>query len=87
MSITLNEIEMKRKITVIVIALVAAFSFTACGTLSEMARNGVVGYGAGSAGYTYLGVRSSESECRDLASSKGYSYYIYDSVTGACYGK
>jgi len=78
---------MKRKIAIIAIALVAAFSFTACGTLSEMARGGAIGYGAGSAGYTYIGVRSSESECRELARSRGYSSYIFDSRTGACYGK
>ena len=50
-------------------------------------RGAAVGAGAGYNGYTIIGKASSESEARDLAGSKGYSAYLWDSVNGAVYAK
>lgn len=38
-------------------------------------------------GYTYLGHVQSESEAKELAKSKGYTYWRYNTGTGAAYGK
>lgn len=54
---------------------------------SEMGRAALVGAGAGHDGYVFIGVESSESEARELAASKGYSRYIWDSKNGNVYGK
>lgn len=50
-------------------------------------RGAAVGAAAGHDGYIIIGSASSESEARRLAESKGYSYYIYDTVNGNVYAK
>jgi len=95
MPITIKKSEMKRQFWIarkrmllfLSFLSVVACTFTGCSTLASAARGGAVGYGAGSAGYSYIGNRSSESECRALAESLGYSQYLYDSQNGACYAK
>lgn len=51
------------------------------------ARGAAVGGAAGYNGYTIIGKASSESQAKDLAARKGYSYYLWDSVNGAVYAK
>ena len=50
-------------------------------------RGAAVGAGAGYNGYVPLGNASSEANAKSLAKSKGYSYYLWDSVNGVVYGK
>lgn len=50
-------------------------------------RGAAVGAAAGYNGYTLIGRASSESEARELAGSKGYSYYLWDSNNGGVYAK
>lgn len=50
-------------------------------------RGAAVGAAAGHDGYIIIGSASSESEAKKLAASKGYSYYIYDTVNGNVYAK
>lgn len=38
-------------------------------------------------GYTYIGHVQSASEAQELAKSKGYTYWRYNTETGAAYGK
>lgn len=50
-------------------------------------RGAAVGAAAGYNGYIIIGTASSESAAADLAASKGYSYYLWDSVNGNVYAK
>lgn len=62
---------------------------TGCTALSQAttSRAAVVSGIGGYYGYNVLGVVSSESEASELAAKRGYSNYMYDSVTGIAYGK
>lgn len=50
-------------------------------------RGAAVGAAAGYDGYIIIGSASSDSEAKKLAASKGYSYYIYDTINGNVYAK
>lgn len=50
-------------------------------------RGAAVGAGAGYNGYIIIGTASSESSASELAASKGYDYYLWDSVNGKVYAK
>ena len=50
-------------------------------------RGAAVGAGAGYNGYIIIGTASSEEDAIELATSKGYSYYLWDSVNGKVYAK
>lgn len=53
----------------------------------SISRAALVGASAGYDGYDYIGTVSTESEAKRLASSKGYSYYRWDTNSGNVYAK
>ena len=67
--------------------LMAASSASNKSSYREAARGAVVGAAAGHEGYIFIGNVSSQSEVESLAKSKGYAYYIWDSVNGNVYAK
>lgn len=52
-----------------------------------VSRAALIGAGAGHEGYDYLGYASSEAKAKELAASKGYSRYIWDTNSGNVYAK
>lgn len=50
-------------------------------------RGAAVGAAVGYDGYIIIGTASSEAAAIKLAESKGYDYYIWDSVNGKVYAK
>lgn len=90
---------MKKNLNVIIQAMfLCLFCFMAAASASQqsassgtdwsgLGRAALIGAGAGHEGYDYIGRASSESEARELAASKGYSRYIWDSKNGNTYGK
>lgn len=54
---------------------------------NRVGRAALVGAGAGYDGYDYIGTVSSQSEAKELAASKGYSQYIWDTNSGNVYAK
>lgn len=53
----------------------------------SVSRAALIGAGAGHEGYDYLGYASSEAKAKELAASKGYSRYIWDTNSGNVYAK
>lgn len=85
-----------RKIFIQALGLIAFCIMAAASSSSQHAnssdggidwRGAAVGAGAGYNGYIPIGKASSESGARSLASNKGYSAYLWDSVNGVVYGK
>lgn len=52
-----------------------------------VSRSALIGAGAGHEGYDYIGNVSSKFKAEELASSKGYSQYIWDTNSGNVYAK
>ncbi|MDE5568964.1 MAG: hypothetical protein K2I89_08750 [Muribaculaceae bacterium] len=85
----------KQKIFIQVMALVVFCVMALASASSKQAssdsnidwRGAAVGGVAGYNGYIRIGTASSESEARQIAGSKGYSEYLWDSVNGAVYAK
>lgn len=78
------------KIVFSIMLLVGCTAYlSGCSSLSQAtpARAAFIGGVSGYYGWTTLGRVSSESQAAELASSKGFSNYMYDSVTGIAYGK
>lgn len=50
-------------------------------------RSSLIGAGAAHEGYDLLGSASSESEAKQIAASKGYTRYLFDTNSGLVYGK
>lgn len=86
----------KRKLIIQALGLIAFCVIAAASSSSQHAsssgsgidwRGAAVGGAAGYNGYIIIGSANSESQARDLAGSKGYSQYIWDSVNGKVYAK
>lgn len=79
---------MKKKSFLFVAAL-STLALVSCGSFNYAgaARGAAVGAAAAYDGYTLIGYKNSSSECEALAKSKGYTYYLFDTATGACYAK
>ncbi|MBD5287656.1 MAG: hypothetical protein HDS28_01085 [Bacteroides sp.] len=88
----------KRNLILQVIGLVVFCSMAAASSSSQsstgsrtdwgaVGRSALIGAGAGHDGYDYIGVASSQSKAEELASSRGYSEYIWDTNSGNVYAK
>jgi hypothetical protein len=72
--------------------LIGSLTFSGCAEMASLMQNtsqreGTVGVAAAANGYIYIGTASSDSQARAIAANKGYSYYLYDTITGKVYAK
>lgn len=86
-------IKKKRFFYIQALGLIAFFIMASASESSKQASNSIdwrgaaVGAAAGYSGYSAIGSASSDDQAKEIARSKGYSEYLWDSVNGIVYAK